>query len=227
MQFVLYTRVSTEEQGHSRNGLEAQLSALQAFVVREGGTTLAHYEEVASGAASLDDRPMLRQAVAHARRSKALLLVSKLDRLSRSVELISRMMNETVRFATAEDGLDCDPFMLHIKAVFAERERRLISERTRAALQAKKARGEPLGHHTHKAPSSIVKAREAAGRALAEAADSHAARLAPVLYRLRGQGLTLAQTAAELNALGHPTAKGGLWHASTVCNILKRLDKRV
>lgn len=226
MQFVLYTRVSTEEQGHSRNGLEAQLAVLESFVEREGGTALAHYEEVVSGAASLDDRPMLRQAVAHARRTKAVLLVSKLDRLSRSVEVISRMMNETVRFATAEDGLDCDPFMLHIKAVFAERERRLISERTRAALQAKKARGEPLGHHTHKIPSSIARAREAAGRALAEAADCHAAKLAPVLYRLRGQGLTLAQMAGELNAMGHPTARGGLWHASTVCNILKRLDKR-
>lgn len=226
MQFVLYTRVSTEEQGTNRNGLEAQLAALHYFASHQGGEVIGHYQEVVSGAASLDDRPMLRQAIAHTRRTKAVLLVSKLDRLSRSVEFISRMMNETVRFASAEDGLDCLPFVLHIKAAMAEQERRLISERTRAALQAKKARGELLGHHTHKAPSSIVKAREAAGKAHAAAADNHAVKLAPVLYRLRGQGLTLAQMAGELNAMGHPTARGGLWYASTVCNLLKRLDKR-
>lgn len=225
MRFVLYTRVSTEEQGNSRNGLEAQLAALEGFVIQQQGESLGHYEEVISGAASLEDRHQLRQAIATARRGKAVLLVAKLDRLSRSVEFISAMMNQTVQFATVEDGLDCLPFVLHIKAAMAEQERRLISERTKAALAAKKARGEPLGHWTHKTPSSIDLARARAGAVAGERADSHALKMAPTVTRLRGQGLTMAQIAEELNQMGHPTARGGLWYASTVCNLLKRLDK--
>lgn len=224
MDLVFYTRVSTEEQGNSRNGLEAQLEALRGFTAREGGVCLAHYEEVISGAASMDDRPMLRRALAHARQTKATLLVAKLDRLSRSVAFISQLMNESTRFATVEDGLEAPPLMLHMKAVIAEHERRLISERTKAALQAKRARGEPLGVHTHKAPTDLAGARAKAVSVLKGQAYTFALHISPVIKRMQGAGMTYAQIADELNAQGNPTARGGKWYASTVCNLLKRLD---
>lgn len=225
MQLVFYTRVSTQEQGTNRNGLEGQYAALQAFAKSGGHEVLGVYSEVASGALGLEDRHQLRLALAHARQVKGLLMVSKLDRLSRSVAFISTMMAEGVRFATAEDGLTVEPFMLHLKASFAEQERHLISQRTKAALQAKKARGEPLGAHTHKVKGDTARACALGRQALKDKALLFAQRIEPVIVRMVGQGMTYQQIADELNAQGNPTPRGGLWYASSVCNVLKRLGK--
>lgn len=223
MDAVLYTRVSTEEQGHSRNGLEGQLEALRLFVEAGGHNVLDHFEEVASGGSGLAERQQLRLALARARQAKAILLVSKLDRLSRSVAFISGMMAEGVPFATAEDGLDVAPMMLQIKAVFAEQERRATSERTKAGLAAKKARGEPLGYHTHKQPgATLARAQEASRRAVAILADNRARQVAPMLRAFKAQGLTMAQVADAMNEQGIATARGGRWHASSVHNALAR-----
>jgi len=226
MDCITYTRVSTREQGDSRNGLEAQTARLEQFASSSGVNILATYEEVASGAKGVDGRPVLAAALAHAKRSKAVLLVAKLDRLSRSVEFIAGLMNRQVRFASAEDGLHCEPFMLHLKAMLAEQERRMVSERTKAALQAKKARGEPLGVHTHKTPlDTSARAGLASAAAVAAVADQFALRLASVVLPLRRTGMTTAQIATTLNTQGVYTARGGQWHGSTVNNILKRLTQ--
>lgn len=225
MQLVFYTRVSTKEQGNSKNGLEAQLAALQGFADAGGHEVAGHYLEVLSGAVGLDERVKLRLALAKARQVKGLLMVSRLDRLSRSVAFISALMAEGVKFATVEDGLEVEPFVLHMKAVIGEHERLLTSKRTRAALQAKKARGELLGAHTHKVKGDMPRIAAMGGDATASKADAFAHKLAPVLTRMVGQGMTYQQIADELNAQGNPTPRGGLWYASSVCNIMKRLGK--
>lgn len=224
---ILYRRVSTQEQGANRNGLEGQLVALQRFCEAEGLTVLLDCEEVASGGSGLDGRPVLKRALALALRQGATLLVSKLDRLSRSVEFISTLMNQRVRFATAEDGLDCDPFMLHLKASFAEKERKMIGERTKAALAAVKAKGKVLGWAAQKAPAeAMARAIERSTAANRASADAYVAQVGPMVRALVGSGLTYAQAAERLNASGTPTARNGTWCAMTVCRVLKRLDKK-
>ncbi len=225
MRLIGYTRVSTQEQGDSRNGLDAQEHAIRAFAATSGHEVRGMYIEVASGKLGLSQRPTLGAAIEDAKRQGAILVVSKLDRLSRSVEFVSTMMNTKARFATVEDGLDCDEMMLHLKAVFAERERKMISERTRAGLAAAKARGVVMGWQSHANPivsRSIAACRSA--RTSIRSADAFASTVAPTIRDLQAAGNTLQQVADKLNAMGTPTARGGVWHASSVCNLLKRLD---
>jgi DNA invertase Pin-like site-specific DNA recombinase len=142
---VGYVRVSREKQGRSGLGLEAQQAALQRFAQTEGFEILELFVEVESGKHDADKRPVLAKALTRAKRDRAPILVAKLDRLSRDVHYISGLMKHNVPFIIAEFGIDTDPFMLHIYAALAEKERRMISERTRYALQAAKARGVSLG----------------------------------------------------------------------------------
>lgn len=223
MKVVLYRRVSTAEQGDSRNGLEAQLSALSRFAQLGGHEVMGDFEEVASGKLGLDRRPMLRASFDLAKRETGLVLVSKLDRLSRSVEFVAGLMNTGARFATVEDGLDVPPFQLHLKAMLAEHERRTIGERTRAALVALRARGVSVGIPAHADPTSGVIARAKAASVVRSEADSFAMHVSPVLLRMKRSGMTMQQIAGELNTQGNRTARGGKWHASTVCDILRRL----
>lgn len=223
MQCIIYTRVSTREQGDSKNGLEAQLATCKAFCEAEGVTPLLHLSEVASGGLGLEGRPVLAKAFALARKAGAKVLVSKLDRLSREVKLISSLMAQG-EFITAEDGKDADTLLLHMKAVIGEHERRTTGRRTKDALQAKKARGEPLGRACHRDPRATqalaVERSTAANRASAKA---FASQVGPMVQGLVRAGLTYQQVADRLNASGTPTARGGLWHAPTVCVLLKRL----
>jgi DNA invertase Pin-like site-specific DNA recombinase len=225
MQVILYRRVSTAEQGDSRNGLEAQALTLHRFAQVGGHEIVSDAEEVASGKLGLDRRPVLRAAFDQARRGHALVLVSKLDRLSRSVEFVAALMNSGARFGTVEDGLEVQPFQLHLKAMLAEHERKTIGERTKAALGALRARGVPVGIPAHADPSSGARARAAAALAIRGEADSFALHVAPVLLRMRASGMTCAAMAAELNTQGNRTARGGNWHASTVCTVLGRLGR--
>lgn len=223
MRVVTYRRVSTQEQGDSRAGLEAQEAALQAFIAHAGLELVGEFVEVASGKLDLDRRQGLREAVEACRKHGATLLVSKLDRLSRSVEFIATLMNSRTRFATVEDGLEANPAMLHMRATFAEHERRLISERTRTALAAKKAAGVTLGWASHKSPTvSRSKASCRSARTIGRQADSFAYSVAPTIRSLQATGKTLAEVADELNRIGVRTSRGGQWYASTVCNLLKR-----
>ena len=145
---ISYIRVSTQKQGRSGLGLEAQRAANAQFASREGFAIAAEFTEVETGkgADALDRRPQLAAALADARRRKCPIVVAKLDRLSRDVAFISGLMARKVPFIVAELGADVDPFMLHIYAALAEKERRNISIRTKQALAAAKARGVRLGN---------------------------------------------------------------------------------
>ena len=140
---IAYYRVSTKRQQRSGLGLDAQRAAVARFAEAEGMTIIGEYVEVETGkgADALDRRPQLAAALLAAKKAKCSVLVSKLDRLSRDVAFISGLMAQRVPFMVAELGRDADPFMLHLYAALAEKERRLISERTKAALAARKVNG--------------------------------------------------------------------------------------
>src|ERR1700724_44567 len=145
---ITYVRVSTSQQGRSGLGLEAQRQSLRQFAKAEGLELVREFVEVETGKGgdALDRRPQLKAALAAARKLKCHIAVAKLDRLSRDVHFISGLMAHKVPFLVAELGSDVDPFVLHLFAALAEKERSLISTRTRQALAADKARGVILGN---------------------------------------------------------------------------------
>src|SRR3954452_10242008 len=145
---VAYYRVSTKQQQRSGLGIEAQRATATRFAEAERLTIIAEFVEIETGkgADALDRRPQLAVALAMARTAKCSVLVSKLDRLSRDVAFVSGLMAQRIPFIVAELGRDADPFMLHLYAALAEKERRLISERTKAALAIRKASGTKLGN---------------------------------------------------------------------------------
>ncbi len=219
---VAYYRVSTARQGRSGVGIDAQRAAVRRFGAAEGYDLVDEYVEVETGkgADALERRPQLEAALARARKLKCSVLVAKLDRLSRDVHFISGLMAHRVPFIVAELGADADPFMLHLYAALAEKERALISARTKAALAAKKEKGFPLGNP--RAAETIGMAH-AARRA---AADRFATSLRSVFGEINGASHpSLRQIAAALNARGVRAAQGGQWSASSVRNLLKRLSK--
>jgi DNA invertase Pin-like site-specific DNA recombinase len=225
LQAVVYTRVSTDRQGKSGLGLQAQLDAITRFAESEGMEIIATYTDVETGKGSdaLERRPKLKAAMDVARKAKCPVVVAKLDRLSRDVAFISGLMAQRVPFIVSELGRDCDPFMLHIYAAMAEKERRLISQRTTAALQAAKQRGKKLGMaNPSRADAEAVSALGVAANK-AEA-DKHAANILPLIKSIQASGATtLRAVAAELNARGVKTVRGGAWHATTVRNALERV----
>jgi DNA invertase Pin-like site-specific DNA recombinase len=218
---VAYYRVSTREQCRSGLGLDAQRAAVARFAEAEGFGIVAEFTEVETGkgADALDRRPQLAAALAHARRNgKACsVAVSKLDRLSRDVHFISGLMTHRVPFLVAELGADADPFMLHLFAALAEKERAVISQRTKVALAAAKARGQVLGNPRLSEACAAVNA----GR-VAEA-EKHAAVVMPAIREAQAAGAkSLRQIAAAMNGRSIATARGGKWDATTVRNILRR-----
>jgi DNA invertase Pin-like site-specific DNA recombinase len=208
---VAYVRVSTQGQAKSGLGLEAQRDAIAAFAKTEGYRIAAVFEEHESGkgADALDRRPKLAAAIKQARKLGGPVIVSKLDRLSRDVHFISGLMAHRVPFIVTELGADVDPFVLHLFAALAQKERALISQRTKQGLQAAKKRGVKLGGWT---AGSERSQKEAV--ALAE-------RMRPVMQELTG--LSARQAAAELNRRKIPTATGGRWYAATVIRLRERM----
>src|SRR3954452_1858562 len=220
IQAVAYVRVSTSQQGKSGLGIEAQREAIARFCETEGYAVEAEHVEVETGkgADALERRPQLAAALTRAKRLKGPVIVAKLDRLSRDVAFISGLMAQKVPFVVAELGTGADPFLLHLYAAFAERERAIISARTKAALQAKKARGAKLGNRTNLAEAQ---AKGVAARQVK--ADQFAANVLPVIRQIQGTGATtLAELADALNARGIAAAQGGRWHAMSVRNVLAR-----
>jgi DNA invertase Pin-like site-specific DNA recombinase len=216
---VTYIRVSTSGQGRSGLGIEAQRQTLASFASAQGLTVAREFVEVETGKGSdaLDRRPQLKAALAAARKLKCHVAVAKLDRLSRDVHFVSGLMAHKVPFLVAELGPDVDPFVLHLFAALAEKERALISTRTRQALSAAKTRGVTLGN-----PRLHV-ARRSAVEAVKAEADRYAANVLPVIREAQKAGAsTLRQIAEALNARGIPTARGGLWYAQSIANILER-----
>jgi len=217
---VTYIRVSTVMQGRSGLGIEAQREAIGRFMAAVGYQVIGEFVEVETGKGcdALDRRPQLTAALAQARKAKCPVLVAKLDRLSRDVHFISGLMAQRVPFIVAELGADCDPFMLHIYAALAEKERALISERTRQALAAKKAQGVKLGN-----PVNLAAAGARGAETQRAGADAFAANILPVVRQLQtGGAKTPRAIAAALNERRVRTARGGDWHDSTVRNLLLR-----
>jgi DNA invertase Pin-like site-specific DNA recombinase len=219
---VAYYRVSTRQQQLSGLGIEAQRAAV-ALAEAENLVIIGEFveAETGKGADALDRRPQLAAALAMAKAAKCSVLVAKLDRLSRDVAFVSGLMAQRVPFIVAELGRDADPFMLHLYAALAEKERRLISERTRAALAAKRSHGAKLGN-----PTNLAGAGAVGRQTLVAEADEFAARVLPIVRSIQAVGpIGMVKIADELNNRGIRTARGGRWHVSSVANLLARTQK--
>jgi DNA invertase Pin-like site-specific DNA recombinase len=217
---VAYYRVSTERQRRSGLGIDAQKQAVARFAEAEGFEITGEFVEAESGkgADALDRRPQLAAALAAARCRKCAVIVAKLDRLSRDVAFISGLMAQRVPFIVAELGADADPFMLHLYAALAEKERRLISERTRAALAQQTAQGKRLGN-----PRNAEYAAALGRAAQVSKADCFAANILPIVEAIRTSGVTtLGGIAEALNARGIRSPRGGAWRISSVQNLIAR-----
>jgi len=216
---VAYVRVSTDEQGRSGLGLADQLAKIADFAEQEGFEIVETCEEVetAKGADALDRRPQLAKALSRARKLKCPVVVSKLDRLSRDVAFISGLMAQRVPFVVAELGRDVDPFVLHLYAALAEKERAMISARTKAALAAKKKQGAILGNRTN-----LAEAGTKGIASIKAGADAFAANVLPTIRELQARGGTHRSIADELNVRRVRTARGGEWSATQVQRVLAR-----
>lgn len=218
-----YLRVSTKGQGASGLGIEAQRAAVEAYARQAGAALTFAYTEVESG--KLANRPELARALAHARRSKATLVVAKLDRLARNVAFLSALMDSKVPFVAC-DNPHANRLTLHILAAVAEAEAKAISERTKAALTAYKARGGKLGaalpQCRNLTKEGRLKGAQRAGVVVAQAAREAYADLLPTITELRTRGLSLQAIADDLNAQGHTTRRGKPWNAVQVARVLSR-----
>lgn len=224
--FVSYRRVSTNEQGQSGLGLEAQSAAIQRHIASVGGSLLADYTEVESGRNC--ERIELSRALAHAKRSKATLIIGKLDRLSRNAAFLMKLLDAGVELLAA-DNPSVNRLTLQILAVLAENEARTISERTKAALQAAKARGTKLGSARegawqgmeHVRQAGLIKARKVAMEVRQKNKIAAYADIIPEMKAMYQSGKTLKQVAESLNESGHTTRRGKQWSPMQVHRVLK------
>ena len=220
---VAYYRVSTERQGRSGLGLEAQRHAVASLCNSRGWEIISEYTEVESG--KDNDRAQLTTALHHAKVTNGTLVIAKLDRLSRDVAFIAALHASGAKFIAA-DMPEANELTVHVMAAFAQAERKAISERTKDGLAAAKARGVKLGNPNGAA--ALRKAGKGNGASLEiirAKADTFARDFAPIVDRLRSEGLTsLPQLARALNEGQFSTARGGSWHPSSVRNLLARLE---
>ena len=217
-QFVTYYRVSTARQGASGLGLDAQRQAVTQYLASSPKTVLAEFAEVETGkgANALEKRPELRKALELCRKSGATLLIAKLDRLARNVHFVSGLMESKVKFVAC-DLPEANQLTIHIMAAFAEHEARRISERTRDALAAAKARGVVLGATGPANLKRHTQQRQAAAKSFRQ-------RLQPVLSGFIAQGLTRRAMVAELNSLGVKAPRGGAWSLGQVQRLVQACD---
>jgi DNA invertase Pin-like site-specific DNA recombinase len=227
MKLITYKRVSTQRQGQSGLGLEAQETAIRAYAEAAGGEVVGEYTEIESGKRA--DRPELAKAIAHAKRAKARLVIAKLDRLARNVAFVSHLMESGVDFVAC-DNPHANRLTIHILAAVAEDEARRISERTKAALAAAKARGVELGSARPGHWKGREQARMQGMKAAQAAAHEHYERLGapvyakalPIAREMHGRDESLQAIADRLNAEGITTAQGAEWKRVQVARLLKR-----
>ena len=219
--FVSYLRVSTDRQGRSGLGFEAQRKAVTDCLDCGRWELIAEFVEVETG--KRDDRPKLKQALHRCKVTGATLVIAKLDRLSRKLAFIAALQDSGAKFVAA-DMPEANETMIQFMAVIAQHERKMISARTKAALAAAKARGQRLGNVNGAAAlRRAAKGNVAAVDAIKASADRHTANVLPVIEDIRAAGSgTLEGIARELSARGILTARGGQWYATTVRNLLAR-----
>jgi DNA invertase Pin-like site-specific DNA recombinase len=219
---IAYYRVSTQKQGRSGLGLDAQREAVRRFSDQHGLTIYTEEfteVETGKGADALEQRPKLSAALIIARRLGARVAVAKLDRLSRDVHFISGLMAQRVPFVVTELGSDVDPFMLHIYAAVAQKEAALVSQRTKAALRAAKQRGVQLGN------PDMARIGGMAAAAKKDAADVFARGVRPTIYLIIASGITSHRAIArELDRLGVRSATNGTWSGVAVSAVIARLE---
>jgi DNA invertase Pin-like site-specific DNA recombinase len=214
------TRVSTAEQGQSGLGLEAQGESIRRFVASQGWVLVAEYSDVASG--KDDRRPGFQAALARCRQLGAVLVAARLDRITRRAHTLSQLLEEGIAIRAA-DMPGADDLMMRVYAAMAQKERELISERTRAALAAAKARGKRLGGERGYRPIVGPDAL-AAAEARRDAADRTAHRILLEIEALRAKGVEgYAELARALTGRGVPTPRGRTaWTHTTVARLLGR-----
>lgn len=222
--FVGYERVSTARQGLSGLGLAAQRTSIEAFAESRGATVAATFTEIESGRKA--DRPELAKALHHAKVTGATLLIARLDRLSRNAAFLLTLRDSGVRFIAC-DMPAANDLTVGIMALVAEAERELISQRTREALAAAKARGVRLGNPNGAAALKRAgKGGEALQAAVARNADVFARDLAPIVAEIRAEGHeSLRAIAGELNERGVLTRRGATWGVSNVRDLLRRVER--
>ena len=208
--FVAYYRVSTDKQGKSGLGLDAQRKAVNDYLNGGDWELAAELTEIESGRKS--DRPELVKALGVCKRHMATLVIARLDRLARNVHFISGLMETKVKFVAC-DMPEATPFMLHIYAAVAEQEARAISVRTKVALQAAKQRGVRLGR-----TGAEILAPKYRGEAL-----DRAKRLEPIIREMQNEGYSMRRMATELTKRKVKTPRGGDWHPQTVKMVIQRL----
>lgn len=219
MDCVTYYRVSTAKQGKSGLGLEAQKQAVEDYVKLFGLKIIGSFTDIESG--SQNDRRELQAAMDLCRKKKARLIIAKLDRLSRNLAFIAKLMESKVKF-TAADMQGANEFTVHIMAAMAQHEREVIGQRTKAALSAARARGQKLGFSRPGAEEGQKKATRNSNAKNAEKAEKFRRNVKPIIAEIERAGVkTLAGIAEALNARGIQTANGGGWYPTTVKNILK------
>ncbi len=217
LRYVVYTRVSTEDQGKSGLGLEAQERDIDVFLDKfsdQPFEVIGRFQDVLSGADN--GRPELEKALALVRKTGAELLVAKLDRLSRKVSFIATLMDDKKVRLRVACMPHADKFQLHIYAALAEQERSFISERTKAALRSAKERGVKLGGMR----DSTMKRNEA----VQVKANAEAEKVMKVIGPMQQSGTSLQQIARTLNEMGVATSRGGSWSASTVSRVIARVS---
>jgi DNA invertase Pin-like site-specific DNA recombinase len=217
--YVSYLRVSTDRQGRSGLGLEAQREAIKCFL--QHGRLLKEYVEVESGRRI--DRPELAKALDHCRDTGATLIIAKLDRLARSVAFIAQLMESDVEFVAA-DFPQANRLTIHVLAAVAEHEREMISQRTKAALAAARARGVRLGRDNLTADGAR-KGWQQSAEVRRRRADDFAQKRARVIASYLDDVMSLRAVARQLNSDGLLTARGGRWTATTVRNVLARTQQ--
>lgn len=214
-----YLRVSTQEQGRSGLGLEAQRATIEAFAAQHGITLLGFVDEVQTGKGhdALNRRPKLAALLRQCKKEKAALIVARTSRLARNVAFGASILEAPVKFIACDAGLDADRFNLHIRMSLDEQERNRISEQTKAALQAAKRRGTRLGSPSK---ASLKEATRNSVATRQQAAVVFAESMLPLLRGYQQQGYSLRAIAEDLNRKGVATYRGGEWRASQLCRML-------
>ncbi len=228
---VAYLRVSTQRQGRSGLGLNAQREAVERYAAASGGRIVAEYVETESG--TLAERPELHKAIGHARRAKAKLVIARIDRLSRNVAFLAALMDSGLDFV-AVDNPHANPLTVHILAAVAQYEAKAIAERTRLALQAAKARGQKLGSHRpghwddpkrqQARRAGAAKGNQRSAKVRAQRAREAVADLLPTMQAMRAEGQSYAAIAEALNAQGQQTPRGCAWKPASVQRALSRAE---
>jgi len=225
---VAYYRVSTKGQERSGLGLEAQRTAVAEYARQTGGAVIAEYTETETGKTS--DRPNLAEAIGHTRLSAATLVIAKLDRLARNVHFTSGLMESGVEFVAC-DNPDANKLTIHLLAAMAEHEATQISNRTKDALQAAKARGAKLGSarpghwEGREHLRGWAKATKAAAKKRSKDAREEYAFLVPTLQRMQAEGTSFQKMADWLNDQGHTTRRGAAFTSAIVWRILNRAEQ--